>query len=145
MDTLDIYLDDKFYVVMAGEKPDEKFRLTSRGMSDQAEGAIVKPAREKHYLGEQPPVDGWVTFYNPDLLEQGEPFKHGTFPFRDYRTDGLWFAKPDEDEWSKHPIWKWQNPEEDPHSNLTLKPSIGKQDGKITFHCHIRNGEIKWI
>lgn len=142
MDTTEKYLDDEFYVVLAGERPDEKFIYTNRGVDDIHEGSDIQPARDHHYIGEEPPVDGWVTFYDPDLLDEGEPFKHGTFPFRDHSKDNLWFALPDEEKGSKHPVWKWQNPDEDPHENLTLKPSIGMGDN---FHCWIEQGEIRWV
>lgn len=157
MDTEDKYLGDSFYVVMAGELPPdfvvEAMEENHRKRVENDDSSLVgpkewepSPAKENHIVGEQPEVDGWVTFYDPDLLEQGEPFKHGTFPFRSVEKDGAWFARPDGDKWSRSPIWEWKNPTEDPSENLTLSPSIGLQgDGEITFHCHIRDGEIDWI
>lgn len=143
MDTVEKYRGDEFYVVMAGERPPEFVRRT---MGQRDGIAVGRPAKERHYLGEQPPVDGWVHFYDPDLLDAGEPFRHGTFPFRDHHKDGLWVAKPDAEKWSQHPIWKWKNPDADPHEELTLKPSIGMQsDGETVFHCWIENGSIRWV
>lgn len=146
MDTEDKYLDDEFYVVMAGERPPERHRLTSRGSDDINEGAIQRPARDTHILGKKPPVDGWVTFFNPELLQKEKPYKHGTFPFRKEGTEGKWFAFPEGDEWNRHPIWKWKTSNGD-RENITLRPSIGMRnsDRDITFHCYITDGEIKWL
>lgn len=157
MDTIEKYRGDKFYVVMAGERPPEHIMKKreenmERKVNDPDDPLTgfgdIGPARGEHYLGDEPPVDGWVEFYDPDKLESGEPYKHGRFPFRSVKKgDSPWFARPDGEKRDRHPIWKWQNPDEDPHENLTLKPSIGKRnsDGEIVFHCWIENGEIRWV
>lgn len=156
MDTAEKYLNDEFFVTMAGELPPEHIVEQRRASMEArvedpddpvAEWGGPSPARDHHYLGEQPPVDGWVTFYDPDLLAAGEPFKHGDFPFRSVgKDDAPWFARPDAENWSRHPIWKWQNPDADPHESLTLSPSIGtRADDTVTFHCYIRDGSIEWL
>jgi hypothetical protein len=149
-------LDDEIYVVMAGELPPDhilEFQdKRSEELVNDPDSALVSkgppsPARDTHIVGDDIPVDGWVTFYDPEKLHALEPFKHGTFPFRSVeKDDAPWFGRPDADKWHRSPIWKWQNPDEDPHERLTLNPSIGRQDEDgITFHCYIRNGEIDWL
>lgn len=157
MDTDEKYLNDEFYVCLAGETPPDFIIDISKERRkekiEDPDSPLVGPeeyepseARDHHYLNDDVDVDGWVTFYDPELLEDHEPFKHGTFPFRNHNKGDQWFARPDSDEWDRHPVWKWTNPDEDPHENLTLEPSIGKRsDGGVNFHCFIRNGEIEWV
>lgn len=156
MDTDETYLNDEFFVVMAGDLPPDDVvdarRESHRKRIEDPDSPLVGPAEyepspaKEHYAGQPDlPVDGWVTFYDPDLLAAGEPFKHGTFPFRDHRSSESWFARPNAEKWNRGPVWKWQNPGEDPHESLTLSPSIGLGGGEITFHCYIRNGEIDWL
>lgn len=156
MDTDDKYLGDEFYVVMAGEKPPQRIReyydkRTEKLVNDPDSPVSGRgppaPASHTHIVNDDVPVDGWVTFYDPEKLEALEPYKHGTFPFRDHRKDDApWFGRPDSEKWHRSPVWKWQNPEEDPHEDLTLNPSIGTQsDQELSFHCYIRNGEIDWL
>ena len=141
MDTDEKYLGDEFFVKMAGERGPDWY---IEHMESKENVVSVGPASGNRRIGEQPPVDGWVTFYDPDLLEAGEPFKHGDIPFRDYRkTAAPWFAFPDKPAGEKHPVWKWQNPDEDPHESLTLQPSIGLHGSAM--HCYIRDGEIDWL
>jgi hypothetical protein len=101
------------------------------------------------------PIDGLVEFRYPryqedqpdrfDLDESGH-FWRLTFPYRSVeKDDEPWFGNPNGGEWSRRPIWKWQNPN-DPLDEMTLSPSIGKQsDGEMDFHCYVRNGEIEWL
>lgn len=156
MDTDDSYLDDEFYVVMAGELPPDEImeyhEERTQKLIDDPDSPVKNrgppaPASDTHIVGDGIPVDGWITFYNPEKLRSLEPYKHGTFPFRDHRKDDSeWFGRPDADKWHRSPIWKWQNPE-DPVDDITLNPSIGRRgDGdEVTFHCYIRNGEIDWL
>lgn len=142
MDTHDKYLDTVIGIELAEgrheNREDRTFNVPDRGLG----------ASKKHrlgYDGTQVPVDGWVTFYWPDRPKH-EPHMAYSFPFRDAKKDDFrWLAAPDADDWSKRPIWKWQNPEE-PLFNLTLAPSLGisGNDG-ISFHCYIRDGEIDWL
>jgi len=156
MDTDEMYLDDKIYIEMAGEYPPERVmevrKKRHRERVEDPDSHLVGPpelkfesASSSQRFGSNATVDGWVTFYSPKKLEQEEAFKHYTFPFRDVnKDDEPWSAFPDKENYKQHPIWKWQNPNEDPHENLTLAPSIGV--GQPTeFHCFIRNGEIDWL
>lgn len=156
MDTDKKYRDDEFYVVMAGERPpsfvreahEERMEAKKEDPDDPlADYESLTPARDSHAINPDVPVDGFVTFYDPGLLESGSAYKHGTFPFRSVnKDDPPWFARPDDDEWSRHPVWKWQNPDEDPNHHLTLTPSIGlRGDDGIRFHVFIRDGEIVWL
>lgn len=157
MDTAETYLNDDIYVVLAGESPPEYITEARaehhRKRVADPESPLVgpeefeaSPARDHHPMNEDVPVDGWVTFYDPEKLEAGEAFKHFEFPFRSVEKSGPWFARPDETEWSKQPVWKWQNPDADPHEHLTLTPSLGiNGDDGIVFHCYIRDGEIDWL
>lgn len=161
MDTADKYTGDEFYVVMAGETPPDHIvearkRYHRERVADDDDPLAgpdewtPSPASDEYRVGDNSvPVDGWVTLYDPEKLAAGEPFKHGTFPFRAAgRDDHGWFARPDAGKWRRMPVWKWQNPAADPHESLTLNPSIGRRDtdsGDITLHLYIRNGEIDWI
>lgn len=146
MDTAEKYRGDEFFVVMAGERGPDWY---VEHMESQFDAVDVLPANDHHALDPDIPVDGWVTFYDPDLLETGEPFKHGTFPFRSVDTDDQWFVHPDAQKGRRRPIWKWENPEEDPTEHLTLSPSIGmgmtEPSEDPDFHCFIQDGEIKWL
>lgn len=139
-DTEDKYLDDEFYIALTSDHAFDEYDTIGHNLPEENPGR----GRDTHIVGEQPPVDGWVTFYDPELLEDGEPYKHGTFPFRDKNRDGLWFARPDADEWHRSPIWKWTNFGQ-PLNEMTLKPSIGMGSGELNFHCYIRGGEIEWL
>ncbi len=110
-----------------------------------------------HMLNEDVPVDGRVDFKRyydkqydddpPDQTdEEGQPYwTSGSFPFRDHRKDDFpWEAFSDKPNFKQHPVWKWQNPERDPHENLTLNPSIGWGE-PMFFHCYIRDGEVDWL
>jgi len=156
MDTDKKYLDDKIYVVMAGEYPPQRIIEARKKMHRESvedpgsplvgpEELQYEPASSSQRFGSNATVDGWVTFYDPKKLKQEKAFKHYTFPFRDVnKDDDPWAAFPDKPNFKQHPIWKWTNPNDDPHESLTLSPSIGV--GQPTeFHCHIRNGEIDWI
>lgn len=155
MDTKPEYRDGlDFYVTMSGElPPDFVVEARERNMQERIADPDdpvsgwggVSPCPETTHIGGVP-IDGQVTFYYPDKVESGDPFKYGDFPFRDADTDGPWFMRPDADKWRRQPIWKWQNPDADPHEDLTLSPSIGRRaDGDIVFHCYIRDGEIDWL
>lgn len=156
MDTKDEYLDDEIYVVMAGElEPEfitEQRKKNHKRRVEDDDSAVVgpaeyepEPAKETQQFGSGATVDGWVTFYSPDKLDSGEAFKHYTFPFRDKsKNSDPWSAFPDKPNFKQHPIWKWENPNEGPHDNLTLSPSIGVGQ-PLEFHCYIRNGEIEWL
>ena len=158
MDTDEDYLGDEIYVTMAGELPPddivEVMAERHRQRIEDPDSPIVgpdeyeaRPARDTHAMNEDVPVDGFVTFYDPNLLASGDAFKHYSFPFRDHRKDEHpWFARPDAEKWSRNPVWKWQDPDADPHESLTLKPSLGIQGEEgILFHCWIRTGEIEWL
>jgi hypothetical protein len=88
------------------------------------------------YPRETPPPDGW---------EDGDDtyWRH-SIPFRNHRRDGHpWFGRPDADEWSRCPVWKWLNPNETVE-NITLSPSYGMRDsenGGYKIHCYIHDGE----
>lgn len=137
MDTAKKYRNDEFYVAVAGELPPDWY---VEHMESQESTVSVNPTSSEHF---GVPVDGWVTFYDPDLYDNGEPFKHGTFPFRSVTKDGAaWAGNPDNPAGERFPIWKWENPGADPHDALTLSPSIGLGDD---FHCYVRAGEINWL
>ena len=88
------------------------------------------------YPRETPPPDGWDETH-------GEFWRH-SIPFRDHRKDGPWFGWPENDQWHRQPVWKWQNPDE-PTENITLNPSYGMRDtenDRWEIHCYIRNGEV---
>lgn len=95
------------------------------------------------------PVDGRVSFlYRDDGNPSGRPdgkWIAATFPFRSVDKDGHpWFAFPDEPKFSRQPVWKWTNPDEDPHESLTLSPSLGLGED-LYFHCWVRDGRIDWV
>lgn len=139
MDTEEQFRDDEFFVAMAGERGPAWYveRMES------AESAVsISPASDESLWGA--PVDGWVTFYSPTLLDAGEPFKHLTIPFRSVEREGEWLGNPDGLDGTRRPIWKWENPDADPHEALTLSPSIGMGAPDPHFHCHIREGAIQW-
>lgn len=154
-DTDEKYLGDEFYVTMAGDLPPEfvtdVMEERHRESVEDPDSPLVgppdytpSPRNDHHAINPDVPVDGWVTFYDPALLESGDAFKHGTFPFRSVEKDGPWFARPDGEKWSRSPVWKWENPDADPHESLTLSPSIGLGD-PLSFHCFIRDGGIEWL
>ena len=113
------------------------------------------PTHTETLPGTDVPVDGFVEFryprYQDDQPDRFDPYESGyywrhSFPFRSReKNDAPWFGNPDGGEWSRRPIWKWQNPN-DPIENATLSPSIGMRgDDGIDFHCYIRNGRIDWL
>lgn len=148
MDTEDKYLDTEFYVQMVGEAPpDFAVDYYERRINDPDDSLVdyQRELRDHHQLDKNVPIDGIVAFYWPDQLEKedGTPWSF-SFPFRDNRKDDEpWFAFPDKDSPKRHPVWKWQNPEEST-DNITLDPSLGVGQPP-TFHCYIRNGEIQWL
>lgn len=153
MDTEQKYVNDAdFYVRLASERePDfvtEYWRHRIDDPDDPVVGHRNEPLRDHHQLNEDVPIDGIVCFYFPDRLDPDVdegPWSF-SFPFRDHRKgDHPWFAFPDREKWERHLVWKWQNPEGDPHENLTLKPSLGIGRDDLVFHCYIRNGEIEWL
>lgn len=143
---------------------DEKYRndaIIEVEMAEHIEGA--HHGRPTHMLNDDVPVDGRIHFL---FRKPGEPqsgrekdgrWFTGTFPFRSAeKDDAPWFAFPDADEWERHPVWKWQNPEEvldgdrvnpnEVEETITLSPSFGlRGDDGIYFHCHVREGEIEWL
>jgi len=107
------------------------------------------PLRDHHLLNEDVPISGQVQLYFPDRLDKIDPDEPGAFsfaiPFRDHREHGQWFARPDAEKWRRHPVWKWENPEDD-RENITLSPSYGvRPDGDWTLHCWIRDGSIELL
>jgi hypothetical protein len=74
----------------------------------------------------------------------------GTIPFRDYRKDDdPWAAFPEKQKGRRQPIWKWENPDDDPE-NITLSPSYGRKkgeqwSGEWEIHCWIKNGDIELL
>lgn len=141
MDTDEKYLGDEIFVTLAGERGPDWY---VEHMESRDSCVRVNPANDHHALDPDVPVDGWITFYDPDLLEAGEPFKHGTFPFRDHRKDGApWAAFPAKPKGKRQPVWQWKNPEDDV-GDLTLSPSIGTGD-PVNFHCYVREGKIEWL
>lgn len=152
MDTEQKYVDcAEFYTQLAGE-PEPGFitEYHENGVENPDRNVIgydpTESFRDHHLLNEDVPIDGYVQFYNPDAGEQGEPFLFFGFPFRDHRkTDAPWAAYAEKPNGKNHPVWKWQNPEMDPHKRLTLSPSLGVGRDELTFHCYIRDGEIEWL
>jgi len=156
MDTDEEYLDDEIYVVMAGNYPPEDImevmKERHRERVEDPDSHVAgppelkyEPAKPSQQFGCGATVDGWVTFYDLEKLENKDAFKHYTFPFRDVnKDDEPWAAFPDGENFKQHPIWKWQNPDEDPHESLTLSPSIGVGH-PLEFHCYIRDGGIEWL
>jgi len=151
MDTEDKYLETEFYVVMAGGTPphhiqdyqDERIA----DPDDSTVGVDRSGLRDHRALNEDVPIDGQIRFYWPDRMEPDceEGWKSFEFPFRSVeKDDAPWAAYPDKENFSQHPVWEWQNPNEDPHEKLTLKPSIGV-GSPLTFHCFVRDGEVEWI
>lgn len=137
MDTEDKYLNDPLLEVeLAKNLPEDSNRRT-------------------HPLNNDVPIDGHVhiLFRRSDEPDSGRDkdgrWYAGSFPFRDHRSDEyLWAAYPDKPNGRNHPVWKWQNPDEDPHENITLNPSIGLGKGESKgwrLHCWIKNGEIDFI
>lgn len=107
--------------------------------------------RTTHLLNDDVPIDGYVhiLYRDPDNPQSGRDedgrWYAGSFPFRDHRKDDApWAAFPDKPKGKRHPVWKWQNPEDDPHEELTLNPSIGLGDPTY-LHCWIRDGELEWL
>lgn len=155
MDTDDKYLDTEFYVTLAGERPpdyiqdgwEENTRIRIDDPDDPlADRGTMGRCPQTHQLNDDVPIDGQVTFYWPNKLGTGEAFIAFDFPFRSVEQDDApWFANPDADKWSRHPVWKWQNADTDPRENLTLSPSLGIGGDDLSFHCYIRNGEIDWL
>lgn len=155
MDTDDKYLDCDFYVTLAGEQPPEPIRdgwreNTQKRVDDPddplADRGDMGRCPETHPLNDDVPIDGQVTFYWPEKLGSGDPFKAFDFPFRGVdKDDAPWFARPDADKWSRHPVWKWKNPDA-PLDRITLHPSlgIGPRDD-LSFHAYIRGGDIDWL
>lgn len=106
---------------------------------------------EHHPLNDDVPIDGMITllYRDPEEPDSGRDedgrWKAGTFYFRDHRKDDdPWAAFPEEDNFSQHPVWKWKNPEKDPHEHITLNPSIGLGQ-PLYLHCWIKQGEIEWL
>lgn len=161
MDSKQEYVDGlDFYVRMVGERKPERIieyqreRMQNRVESEDTAitgGSVEWDELQGHHtLNEDVPIDGQVTFYFPDRLDDTGADADGalsyTFPFRDHRKDDApWEARPEAEEFSNHPVWKWENPEEDPEENLTLSPSLGIGGDDLTFHCFIRGGEIEWL
>jgi len=142
MDTLEKYHNAELCIMLSKDRfTDRDLRIYNR--PEGRSGWLN--TRKEHPLGENPKVDGWLLFYDPDAPE-GEPWKYYDFPFRSVnKDDDLWFAYPDREKFTKQPVWKWQNPDES-ISELTLKPSIGvNADDELTFHCFVENGEIEWL
>lgn len=142
MDTESRFLDDSFYITLASDHAIDEYGKHVHGMPDDATPASNRDTR---VMGVNPPVDGRVTFYNPDKLEAGEGYKHFDFPFRDENREGDWFGNPDEDKGRKYPVWKWENFGES-LDEITLNPSLGVSPrGTTVFHCFIKDGEIEWL
>lgn len=138
MDTKEKYLNDKFFICMVAEKEFDEYEYN---VPDR-ENCF---ARQKRMGGSMPEVDGWLTFFDPELHDNGEAYKHFSFPFRSVEKGGLWFSFPDKDKGKKRPVWKWKNPDE-PLSKVTLNPSLGiGSDGETKFHCWVKNGEVEWV
>lgn len=104
-----------------------------------------------HPLNEAVPIDGFIELRYPREDEPFDPETDGQYwrlswPFRDHREDGLWFARPDGEKWERSPVWEWENPEE-PVENITLSPSYGMKndDGSWHIHCYIRDGEVELL
>jgi hypothetical protein len=151
MDTDETYLDTSYYVRLAGETPpvfvQEYYQSRINDPDDTLVDHDPDPFRDHHVLNEDVPIDGQVAFYYPDRLspDVDKGAWSFAFPFRDYRKDGApWAAFPEKPKWKRHPVWKWTNPEQDPHEHLTLKPSLGVGE-PLSFHCWIRDGEIEWL
>lgn len=157
MDTKPEYQDLEFYVVMAGDLPpqfiQDAWREIQQAKVDDPDSHMdevgeLTPCDDHHYLNEDVPIDGRVHFYYPDRLDPDSPgHRYAEFPFRSVHKDKYpWFSRPDADKWGRHPVWKWQNPDKDPHEHLDLTPSLGRRDGdgNIIFHCWIENGSIRW-
>lgn len=126
-----------------------KYRNDSLLEVTMSEGSGHPP--DHHALNQDVPIDGLVhlLFRDPEDPQGGRDqdgrWYAGSFPFRDHREDAdPWFAFPDKGEFERHPVWKWQNPEEDPHEQITLKPSIGLGQ-PMYLHCWIKQGEIDWL
>lgn len=105
---------------------------------------------DHHALNQDVPIDGKVAilFRDPEDPRGGRDedgrWYAGHFPFRDHRDDDHpWAAFPDKPNFEQHPVWKWQNPEEDA-DQITLKPSIGLGQ-PMYLHCWIKQGEIEWL
>lgn len=151
MDTKAHHLESDFYVRLAGDGHPDFVQDYYRKRVDDPDDNMVNfdnaPLRDYHLLNQDVPIDGQVCFYYPDSLEvAGEGVWSHTFPFRDHRKDGdPWAAFPDKPEHKSHPVWKWQNPEEDPYESLTLKPSLGVGHDGLSFHCWVRDGEVEWL
>jgi hypothetical protein len=109
--------------------------------------------RDAHVLNEDVPIDGFVhiLYRDPDEPQSGRNkdgrWYAGSFPFRSAnKDDAPWFAFPDKDKGKRHPVWEWQNPDEDPNESLTLEPSIGLgSTGDWRLHVYIRDGAIDWL
>lgn len=151
MDTEDEYRDCDFYVRMAGEPHPDFVQEYHRRRAEHPDTAVVgyepSPMRDFHVVNEDVPVDGQICFYWPDRLESvndgNRPFAF-EFPFRDHRKDDApWFAAPDANKFSKHPVWRWKNPDAQ-RENITLEPSLGIGD-PMRFHCYVRGGDIDWL
>lgn len=155
MDTEARYRDNlDFYVQMGGEGPPDFVAEHLQARVDDPDDPLVsyrKDQEDFHQLNEDVPVDGYVHFYYPDRVKKRDGpagWRSFSFPFRDHRKDDApWFAFPDADKWERHPVWKWKNPDLDPHEHLTLKPSlgVGGGSGSITFHCWIEDGQVRWV
>lgn len=105
---------------------------------------------DHHTLNQDVPIDGKVhlLYRDPEDPQGGRNedgrWYAGSFPLRDHRKDDHpWAAYPEEENFSQHPVWKWQNPEEDA-DQLTLNPSIGLGQ-PMYLHCWIKQGEIEWL
>ena len=108
--------------------------------------------RATHPLNEDVPVDGFVhiLFRDPDDPQGGRDkdgrWYAGSFPFRSERKDSHpWAAYPDKPNGENHPVWKWTNPDADPHEDLTLNPSIGMGGDDLYFHIWVKAGEIDFV
>lgn len=152
MDTDEKYRDRAdFYVRFAGERePDfvaDYFQRRIDDPDDPLTGRQGTPLRDHHLLNEDVPIDGQVTFYFPDVLDDADEtgLFAFSFPFRSAeKTDAPWFARPDAEKFSRHPVWKWENPEAD-RDDITLSPSLGVGREALVFHCFIEDGDVRWV
>jgi hypothetical protein len=101
------------------------------------------------------PTDGRVIVTRPPMDNEDESNRDdgrwivATIPFRDHRKDDApWAAFPDKQKGRRQPIWKWENPEDDPE-DITLSPSYGRKkgtdgawSGEWEIHCWIKNGDL---
>lgn len=152
MDTESRYVEGAdFYVRLAGDTEPDWVRDYKQSRIEDPDDSLVgtndDPLRDHHILNEDVPIDGVVCFYYPGRLD--DPDESGvwsfSFPFRDYSEDSApWYAFPDREKGSRHPVWRWENPDRDPKASLTLSPSLGVGD-PVTFHCYIRGGEVEWL